>query len=188
MMRRASASTRSPTRPAACTGRGFSDGSPYSVVPESPDAGRRVPHQLGPRRPRRRRRLRRRPSRRRSPGSPARRTTLGRRTLPVVAVVPVPLVDVAPARVPWIAWAPVIAGRRRGRRPCPGIGPGQSQGRRQSQHATRQQARRPPNPESRSLHGRHLPRISLELESRQVVISAQCVRAMTSVAQNRNRI
>jgi hypothetical protein len=85
--------------------------SPDSVVPESPDVGSRVPHQLSARRPRRLRRRRRRPPQRGAPGSPP---LLAYRALPVVAVIPVPVVDVAPARVPSLTWTPVIA-RRRGR-------------------------------------------------------------------------
>lgn len=133
--------------------------SPYSVVPESPNIGSRVPHQLSPRRPRRLGWPRRRPSQRRSPGPPP---TLACRTLPVVAVIPVPVVDVAPARVPLITWAPVIGGRRgRGR-----LGPrartaSQSESR-QRQPAPHQHTRRPPNP--RLLCSRHLPRISPQPE------------------------
>src|ERR1700752_1785351 len=90
----------------------WSDRSPYAVVPKSPLVDSRVPHHVSPRRPRRWRWWRRRPWRRRSPGSPARRTALVResRTLGVVAVIPVRVV--APARVPSITWAPVVIGRR----------------------------------------------------------------------------
>ena len=96
------------------------DRSPYSVVPESPHTGGRVPHELSPRRPRRGRWLRRRPHRCGPPGPRARRTTLARRTLPVVAMTPVPVVNSAPARVPLITWAPVTVGRRGGGRLSPG--------------------------------------------------------------------
>jgi hypothetical protein len=151
----------------------FSDRSKYSVVPESPNVGSRVPHQLSPRRPRRWRRLRRRPRRRRPPGSPPGRTKRASRTLPVVAVIPVPVRDVVPTRVPWITRAPVIAGRRGWSRPGRGAGAaGQSESG-QNQPATHQHARRPPNPRCRLLYGRHLPRISLRPESRQVVIPAE---------------
>ncbi len=165
----------------------WSDRSPEPVVPDSPDASRRVPHQLSPRRPRRRRWLRRRPRRRGTPRSPTRRTALGR-TLPVVAVIPVPLVDVAPARIPLITRAPVIARRwDRGRPDQGGGAAGQSEGG-QGQPATQQRARRPPNPRSRSLYGRHLPRISLGRESKQVVIRVHRVRATRSRAQSGRRI
>ena len=73
------------------------DRSPYSVVPESPHTGGRVPHQLSPRRRRRWRWWRRRPRRRGPPGPRARRTTLACRTLPVVAVIPVPVVGSGPS-------------------------------------------------------------------------------------------
>jgi hypothetical protein len=146
----------------------WSDRHPYSVVPESPTIRSRVPHQLSPRRPRRWRWLRRRPRRRRSPGAPARRTTLGCRALPVMAAIPVPVVGVAPARIPSITRAPVRAGRRG--RLGPGAGAvGQSQSG-QSQPATQQDARTPPDPRSRLFFSRHLPRISLRHESKQVVI------------------
>jgi hypothetical protein len=127
----------------------WSDRSPYSVVPEPPNIGSRVPHQLSPGRPRRWRWLRRRPRRRGPPGSPARRTIRASRTLPVVAMIPVPVRDVAPARVPLITWAPVI-GRRRGRdRPGPRARTASQSERGQSQPATHQHARRPPKPRTR---------------------------------------
>jgi hypothetical protein len=143
------------------------DRSPYSVVPESPNIGSRVPHQLSPRRPRRWRWLRRRPRRRRSPGPPARRTPLAGRTLPVVAAIPVPVVGVAPARVPLIPWAPVIAGRRGRGRLGPGAGAVSRSESGQGQPDTHQHTRGPPNPRSRLPHGRHLPRISFRPESKQ---------------------
>jgi len=89
-----------------------SDRIPYSAVPEAPTIGCLVPHHLSPRRPRRWRWLLRCPRRRDSPGPKARRTTLTCRRLPVVAVMPVPVVGGAPARVPVITRAPVIARRR----------------------------------------------------------------------------
>lgn len=134
------------------------DRSPYSVVPESPNIGSRIPHQLSPGRPRRWRRLWRRPRRRGSPGSPAHRTTLACRALPVVAVIPVPVIGVAPAWVPLITWAPVIAGRRG--RLGPGGGTASQPERGQSQPASHQHARRPSSPRSCLLCSRHLPRIS----------------------------
>jgi hypothetical protein len=123
--------------------------SPYSVVPKSPTVDSRVPHQVGPGCPRRWRWRRRRPRRRGTPGSPARRTVRASRTLPVVAVIPVPVRDVVPARVPLITWAPVIV-RRRGRRRL-GNGASHSESGR-GQPATRQHAGAEPNPRSRLLH------------------------------------
>jgi hypothetical protein len=145
----------------------WSDRRPYSVVPESPATRSRVPHQLSPRRPRRWWWLRGRPRRRRSP---ARRTTLGCRTLPVIAAIPVPVVGVAPAWVRLIAWAPVRAGRRGRGRLGPGAGAAGRSESRQCQPATQQRARRPPDPRPRLLCSRHLPRVSLRHESKQVVI------------------
>ena len=145
----------------------WSDRSPYSVVPESPNTGSRVPHQLSPGRPRRWRWLRRRPQRG-SPGPPARRTALACRTLPVVAVIPVPVVDAAPSRVPLSTRAPVIAGRRGRGRLGPWVGAASQSESGHGQSATHQQPRRPPNPRSLLLHSRHLP--SLRPESRQVAL------------------
>jgi hypothetical protein len=85
----------------------WSDRSPYAVVKESPSTGSRVPHQVSLGRPGRRRRSWRCPRRRGPPGSPARRS----RTLPVVALIPVPVVVVAPGWVPLLTRAPVVAGR-----------------------------------------------------------------------------
>ena len=122
-----------------------SDRRPYSVVEESPTIGSGVPHQVGPGRPRRWRRLRRRPRRRRpqwAPADQAARPTLVRasRTLPVVAVIRVQVV--APARIPWITRAPVVVGRRSRRRISDSASQSES-GQRQttSQHACAQ-----PNP------------------------------------------
>jgi hypothetical protein len=144
------------------------DRSPDSVVKESPTICSRVPHQVSLRRPRRWRWLRRRPRRRGTPGSPARRSRC--RSLPVVALIPVPVVVSAPGRVPLITWAPVIAGRGGRGRLGPGVeAAGQSESR-QSQPANHQHVRRPPNPRSRLLYSRHLPRISLRPESKQVLI------------------
>jgi hypothetical protein len=136
------------------------DRSPYPVVPESPNTGGRVPHQLSPRRPRRLRWRRRRPRRCGPPGPRARRTTLACWTLPVVAMIPVPVVGSAPARVPLITRAPAIAGRRGGGRLSPGAANQPEAA--QRQRATRQRAARPPNP---LLYSRHLSRISLRPES-----------------------
>jgi hypothetical protein len=132
------------------------DRSPYSVVEEPPTIGRGVPHQVRLGRPRRWRWLRRRPRRRGSPGSPADWPTLIRdsRTLPVVAVIPVPVV--APARVPVITWAPVIAGPRDRRRLGPGVGAASQSESRQRQRASRQRAGIKAKPRSRLLHSRSL--------------------------------
>jgi hypothetical protein len=127
-----------------------SDGSPNSVVPESPTIRGGVPHQVGPGRPGRLRWLRRRPCRRRPPLSPARRTERASRTLPVMAVVPVPVRDLAPARVPLITWAPAIGRGRRGL--GPGIGAADQSESGHGQQATRQQAIAESNPRSRLLH------------------------------------
>lgn len=79
----------------------WSDRSPYSAVPNSPVTGAgRVPHHLRSRRPGRLRWLGRGPWRRRSPGPPSCRGGRAARTLPVVALIPVPVRDVAPGRVP----------------------------------------------------------------------------------------
>jgi hypothetical protein len=131
-----------------------SDRSPYSVVPESPRIGGLVPHHLSPRRPRRSGWLRRCPRRRNSPGAKARRTGLACRTLAVVAVIPVPVVRLTPARIPLIARAPVIAGcGGRGRLGQGAEAASQSE-RGQRQPANHQHACTP-------LYRRHLPRISL---------------------------
>ena len=152
----------------------WSDRRPYSVVEESPSIDGRVPHQVGLRRPRRRRWRRRRPRRRGSPGSPgspACGSALGRRALPVVALIPVPVVVGAPGRVPLITRAPVVAGRRgRGRLRRDVEAAGQSESG-QSQPATHQHTRRPLNPRSRLLYLRHPSRVSLTPQSRQVVLT-----------------
>jgi hypothetical protein len=126
---------------------GFRSGrSPYSVVPEPPTLSSLVPHQVGAGRPWRWSRRRWRPGRRRTPGTVARGRRRASRTLPVVAVIPVPVRDGAPAWVPLITGAPVRAGRR------PRLGPGagaagQSEsGRRQPK--THQHTRRSPSPKS----------------------------------------
>jgi|GEM_PF-3988880 len=130
-----------------------SDGRPYSVVPDAPISVSRVPHHLSPGRPRRLGWLRWRPCRRGSPGPPTRRGGRPARMLPVVAAIPVPVQDIAPRGAPWIARAPVLGG---GRRRLRDGAAGQAQnGQRQHQHG-----RRPPQPRSRSLDSRHLPRIS----------------------------
>lgn len=117
----------------------YLDGSPDSVVPESPSIVSGLPHDMRSGRPRWWRWLRRRPYRRRSPLAEARRT---RRAFPVVALVPVPVIGRTPARVPWITWTPVMA---RGR-----LGHAADQPERgQSQPATHQHAHTP-------LHNRHL--------------------------------
>jgi hypothetical protein len=146
-------------RSCSTTTRRLSRG-PYSVVPEPPTIGRRVPHELGPGRPRRSGRLRRRPWRRRPPGSPARRTALTGRALPVVAAIPVPVVDGSPARVPLLTWAPVIAGRGGRGRLCRGTGPAGQAESGQSQTTAHQHRREPPSPRSCLFFGRHLPRFA----------------------------
>jgi len=128
-----------------------SDRSPDLVVPESPATGCLVPHHARARRPRRWRWLRRCPRRRESPGPVAHRASLARSTLPVVAVIPVPVVDAAPARVPLITGTPVKA--RHGRRLRDTAG---QSGRGERHH---QRACRPPDPRSRSLCRRHLLRL-----------------------------
>jgi hypothetical protein len=137
------------------------DRSPYCVVPQSPTIHRPVPHQLSSWRPRRRRRLRCRPHRRWSPRSRARRTTLARRTLPVVAAIPVPVVDSAPSRVPGITGTPVIAGRR-GRLDPRGVDAADQSESGQRQPASPQRPRTPANPRLFLFCNRHLPRISLD--------------------------
>lgn len=133
-----------------------SDGRPYPVVPEAPIGISRVPHQLSPRGPRRLRWLWGRPRRRGSPRPPARRAGRAAGMLPIVAAIPVPVQDAAPRRAPLIARAPVI---RRGRCRLRTRAAGQSQnGQRQS--AAHQHTRSPPQPRSRPLDSRHLPRIS----------------------------
>jgi hypothetical protein len=132
----------------------WSDRSPYVVVPESPAIGCLVPHHARARRPGRWRWLRRCPRRRESPGPVAHRTSLARSTLPVVAVIPVPVVDAAPARVPLTTGTPVIA--RRGR--CLRDTAGQSDSG-QRHRATHQCARRPSDPRSRAPCRRHLLRL-----------------------------
>ena len=132
---------------------------PHSVVPKTPAIGVGIPHQVSPGRPRRWRWLRRRPRRWGAPRSPAdqpARPTLVRasRTLPVVAVIRVRVV--APARIPWITRAPVVAGRRSWC--CLGDAADQS-GSEQGQ-TTHQRACAQPNPRCRSLHGSHVPIIS----------------------------
>jgi hypothetical protein len=139
----------------------WSDRSPYRVVPESPPVGSLVPHQVRPGRPRRWSRRRWRPRRRKAPGSGARGSRRASRALPVVAVIPVPVRDGGPARVPLITRAPVIAGRRGRRRRGPGVGAASQFESGQRQPATHQRARRPPDPPSRLPHSPHLPRISL---------------------------
>lgn len=142
-----------PSRPLT-TGR--SDGSPYPVVPDAPvtSAGG-VPHHLSPGRPGRLGWWRRGPRRRRSPGPPPRRGGRAARTLPVVAVIPVPVRHVAPGGVPRIARAPVTDGwRRRGRLSGGATDQDQSGQRQRAAHHAR-------NPPRRALHSRHLPRISL---------------------------
>jgi len=131
-----------------------SDRSPDLVVPESPATGCLVPHHARARRPRRWRWLRRCPRRRESPGPVAHRASLARSTLPVVAVIPVPVVDAAPARVPLITGTPVIAWR--GRRLRDGATRSESG---QCHRATHQCACRPPDPRSRALCRRHLLRL-----------------------------
>jgi hypothetical protein len=139
----------------------WSDRGPDSVVPESPSVGSLVPHHLSPRRPRRWRRRRRRPRRRHSPGPEARWTNLTCRTLPVVALIPIPVVGSAPAWVPLITRAPVRAWHR-GRL---GAGAASQSESEQSQPASHQHACRP-------FSSRHPPRISRRPESMQAVISA----------------
>jgi hypothetical protein len=134
------------------------DRSPHAVVPESPITDSGVPHQVSVWRPCRWRWLRRRPRWRGSPRSPACRSPLTCRTLPVVTLIPVPVVVVAPRRVPLLTRAPVIAGRRDRRRL--GDAAGQTK-RRQGQPASRQHAGAQPNPRSRALYSRHFPRTSL---------------------------
>ena len=121
--------------------------------------GSLVPHQLSPGRPRRWRWLRRRPRRRDSPGPPARRTNLACRTLPVMAVIPVPVVSLAPARVSLITRAPVIVGRRSRRRLGDAAGQSESE---QDQSTTRQHACAQPNPRSRSRRCTHTSIVSRE--------------------------
>lgn len=136
----------------------WSDRSPYAAVPNSPVTGPgRVPHHLRSRRPGRLRWLRRSPWRRRSPGPPPRRGGRAARTLPVVALIPVPVRDVAPGRVPWITRAPVTGGWRGWGRTGDGAA-GHTQSR-QRQRAARHHARRPPH---HPLYSRHLLRISLD--------------------------
>lgn len=139
-----------------------SDRSPNPVVPESPPIRSLVPHHQRPRRPRRWRWLRRRPRRRDSPGPVTCRTSLACRTLPVVAVIPVPVVGLPPTRVPLIAGAPVISGRRSRDRLRPRAASQSERG--QSQPAKHQHPCRP-------LHSRHLPRISLRPDSTQAAVS-----------------
>jgi hypothetical protein len=135
-----------------------SERSPYPVVPNSPVTGAgRVPHHLRPGRPGRLGWLRRRPWRRRSPGPPARRGGRPARVLPVVALMPVPVRDVAPGRVPWITRAPVTGGWRGWGRPRDGAAGKIQSG--QRHHAAHHHGRRPPH---RSLGSRHLLRISLD--------------------------
>ena len=127
------------------------DRSPHSVVPEPPTIGSGVPHQVGPRRPRRLWWLRRRPRRRGSPRSPAdqaARPNLIRasRTLPVVAVIRVQVV--APAWIPRITGAPVRVRRGRRRR----VGDAGSE-----EPHTHKHARAQPNPRCRSLGSSHVP-------------------------------
>ena len=139
-----------------------SDRGPNPVVPESPPISSLVPHHQRPRRPRRWRWLRRRPRRRDSPGSEADRTGLACRTLPVVTVIPVPVESLPPTRVPLIARAPVITGRRSRDRLGPGAASQSERGQRQP--ADRQHPGRP-------LHSRHLPRISLRPDLTQPAVS-----------------
>jgi hypothetical protein len=136
-----------------------SDRSPNPVVPESPPVSSLVPHHQCSGRPRRWRWLRRRPRRRDSPGPEAGRTGLA---LSVVAVIPVPVVGLPPTRVPLIAGAPVISGRRSRDRLGPGAASQSERG--QSQPANHQHPCRP-------LHSRHLPRISRRPDSTQAAVS-----------------
>jgi hypothetical protein len=134
-----------------------SDRCPYPVVPDSPVTGPgRVPHHLRPWRPRRLRWLRRGPWRGRSPGPPPGRGGRTSRVLPVVALMPVPVRDVAPARVPRVARAPVAGGCGGRGRLCDGAGGQIERGKRQ--RAAHHRACSPPH---RPFHRRHALRISL---------------------------
>lgn len=152
------------------------DRGPNSVVPEPPYARGRVPHQLSTRRRRGRRRLRRRPRRRGPPRSRARRTALACRACPVVALIPVPVVDVSPTRVPRVTRTPMRFRRRRrvgGRgRPC------DQSNRAESHPGNYPHTVRPQRPRS-LLRTRHPPSISLRPHSRQLVIPLRRFRHYT---------